>query len=255
MSACHSLERGDLELHFYGELDEASDARVVAHLRACESCRSELAELRAISSALAAAAPIDAPPGGDWTRLMARIDVRTSGAGRGFGRTRPRANLTTWAIAAMVALVAIGGYMAADLGVLQRHRDALARSTPASRTTVAPSPAGTALREIAAEHIERSKVVVLGLAMRDARRATPGDWEYERRLAGSLLSDTRLYRMAAQDKGMNDVAHVLRDLETVLLEASLSDHTDRGALERVQRLISKRDLVVEMQVVAGSAGI
>jgi hypothetical protein len=47
----------------------------------------------------------------------------------------------------------------------------------------------------------------------------------------------------------------MRDLETVLLEASLSDSTDKDALERVQRLIAKRDLVVKMQVMAGSAGL
>ena len=34
----------------------------------------------------------------------------------------------------------------------------------------------------------------------------------------------------------------------------MSDKTDRAALERVQRLIAKRDLVVKMQVVA-AAGI
>jgi hypothetical protein len=44
------------------------------------------------------------------------------------------------------------------------------------------------------------------------------------------------------------------DLETVLLQTSLSDHADRKSLERVQRLITKRDLMVKMQVV-GSAGI
>jgi hypothetical protein len=44
------------------------------------------------------------------------------------------------------------------------------------------------------------------------------------------------------------------DLETVLLETSLSDQADPRALERVQTLIRKRDLVVKMQVV-GSTGI
>ena len=56
---------------------------------------------------------------------------------------------------------------------------------------------------------------------------------------------------------MTDVARVMRDLETVLLETSMSDEADRDALERVQKLIAKRDLVLKMQVVAttGSAGI
>jgi hypothetical protein len=102
------------------------------------------------------------------------------------------------------------------------------------------------------QHLERSKLVVLGLATRDPH-VRPGDWQYERALAGTLLSDTRLYRQAAMQDGAADVERVMRDLETVLLEASMSDKADRAALARVQRLIAKRDLVVKMQVMA-SAG-
>jgi len=45
----------------------------------------------------------------------------------------------------------------------------------------------------------------------------------------------------------------MRDLETVLIEASMAEKPDRDTLERVQRLITKRDLVVKMQVVAASS--
>jgi hypothetical protein len=107
------------------------------------------------------------------------------------------------------------------------------------------------LREGSAEHLERSKLVVLGLATRDPHTRA-ADWQYERALAGTLLNDTRLYRQAALQDGVADVERVMRDLETVLLEASMSDGRDRAALERVQRLIAKRDLVVKMQVVAAA---
>jgi hypothetical protein len=107
-----------------------------------------------------------------------------------------------------------------------------------------------ALRAVSAEHLERSKLVVLGLATLDPKRTRAADWQYERRLAGTLLDDTRLYRQAAQDHGMTDMAHVMRDLETVLIETSMSDTSDRQALARLQRLIAKRDLVVKMQLVA-----
>ena len=136
-------------------------------------------------------------------------------------------------------------------------------STPVPETAaVLPAPSAAvplaaglnqSLRESSLEHLERSKLVVLGLTTRDPHETKAEDWQYERRLAGSLLADTRLYRMAAQDRGVTDVARVMRDLETVLLEASLSDSSDRDALERVQRLIAKRDLVVKMQVVATGA--
>ena len=146
-------------------------------------------------------------------------------------------------------------------------RNSIAASTPAAAQPSAAQPASAAgpalpsernqsLREGSVEHLERSKLVVLGLTGRDPRRTTADDWQYERRLAGTLLSDTRLYRIAAQDRGVSDVARVMRDLETVLLETSLSDSSDRDALQRLQQLIAKRDLVMKMQVIAtsGSAG-
>ena len=111
-----------------------------------------------------------------------------------------------------------------------------------------------ALAELTEQHLERSKLVVLGLAARDPQQTSVDDWQYERQLAGALLSDTRLFRLAAQDRGLDGLARVMGDLETVLLETSLSDQKDPRALERVQRLIRKRDLVVKMQVV-GSTGI
>ncbi|HEX9366444.1 MAG TPA: hypothetical protein VF921_07445 [Vicinamibacterales bacterium] len=146
-------------------------------------------------------------------------------------------------------------------GVASNRPSDVAGAPPATRR---PAEAGTvtagagtdrALREGSAEHLERSKLVVLGLASRDPH-VRARDWRYERALAGTLLSETRLYRQAAIQDGATDVARVMRDLETVLLEASMSDKNDGAALERVQRLIAKRDLVVKMQVMtaAGRAG-
>jgi hypothetical protein len=226
---------------------------------------------------------VDAPPAADWSGFMRRLDasvglrlqrsVEPAAVLARDGRTWPvpgerqRAegsvrHLVT--LAAMLAIVAIGVFAAARF---RAGAPAPAPVVAASRGTdpaaqpggAASSPASgssdRALREGTAEHLERSKLVVLGLATRDPSHTRSADWQYERRLAGTLLTDTRLYRQAATERGASDVAHVMRDLETVLIEASMSDGSDRDALERVQRLITKRDLVVKMQVVAGSAGI
>ena len=113
----------------------------------------------------------------------------------------------------------------------------------------APSPeaAFTALSE---QHFERSKLVVLGLANKDPHHAREADWAFERGLASSLLSDTRLYRQAAEARGMKSLAGVMGDLELVLLQTSLADAPDAEALEQIQRLIHKRDLVTKMEVAA-----
>ncbi len=264
MSDCEFAASPDIELDFYGELDPAAHGRVSAHLRECPDCRQRFEDLHAIRRALAAAPVVEAPPAGDWSGFTRRLDAacgvetRTADAApRSLGRRVGRSAGQALALAAMVTLVTMGVIIAARFHRVADTPVAFV-APPVAGATVARAASPTqerSLREVSAEHLERSKLVVLGLATLDPK-AKAADWQYERQLAGTLLSDTRLYRMAAQDRGMTDVARVMRDLETVLIEASMSDNTDRNALERVQKLISRRDLVVKMQVVASnSAGI
>ena len=75
------------------------------------------------------------------------------------------------------------------------------------------------------------------------------DWAYERELATSLLKDTRLYRLAAEERGLTSLAGVMRDLELVLLETSMAEQTDQKALGQIQRIIEKRGLIEKMDAV------
>lgn len=265
MTACTLLGAPDVELYFYDELGPADRARVAAHLRSCGSCRQSLDDLEAIRRALAGRPFVEAPAAGEWSGFMRRLDDAIASAGTRPGTTPPvvaaparrRSAVSVRALvafAAMLALVTFGVVLASRVrpGPPVRLRVSVApHDTPADGPAVSSI---RALREESVEHLERSKLVVLGLATRDPH-ARAEDWQYERTLAGSLLTDTRLYRQAALRGGAADVAGVMRDLETVLLEASMSDVRDRDALERVQRLIARRDLVLKMQVVsAGPAG-
>jgi len=90
--------------------------------------------------------------------------------------------------------------------------------------------------------------VILGLATKDPQHTTAEDWAYERQLAGSLLDDTRLYKQAAEERGLGSLARVMGDLELVLLQTSLPGETDAATLHRLQRLIQKRDLVTRMEM-------
>jgi Putative zinc-finger len=274
MNACELFDSADVEIYFYGELDPVDRVRVERHLRGCEPCRQRLDDLHAIRRALASRPIVDAPPAGDWSGFMSRLDSavaeRTEPSNlRTFEGSNPNPNpnlrtLEPWnlrtvlPLAATLALVTIGVTMAMRVRPAEERHivyTAPVTAPPGEPGTAKAGRADRALREGSVEHLERSKLVVLGLATRDPH-APARDWQYERALAGTLLSDTRLYRQAAMQDGASDVERVMRDLETVLLEASMSDKTDRAALERVQRLIAKRDLVVKMQVMAaaGPAG-
>lgn len=159
------------------------------------------------------------------------------------------------ATAALLAIVAISVFFASQAG--RRAVPSDNELQPAEMTGIAASDqesfqAGFA--SVGARHFERSKLVVLGLATREAAAGDTSDWAYERQLATGLLNDTRLYRMAAEQRGMTALAGVLRDLELVLLQTSMAEVSDETALPQIQRLIRKRGLVQKMDVV-GTTGL
>jgi hypothetical protein len=274
MTVCGVQLSGAIDLYFYEELPPDKRREIERHVRRCSACQDGLAELALIRSSLAALPEIAAPAGGDWTRLMARIEAAIAAPAQAADPrtarvTRPRAS-ARFAIAGLALAAAVTVITAATAHVV--HKQAPASITVASHPAMRPpspvepaglepaglEPAGrepavaqgpeAGLAAVSEQHFERSRLVILGLTARDPRRSSLRDWEYERRMAGSLLDDTRLYKQAAAERGMTSLAGVMSDLELVLLQTSLADRQDPATLARLQRLIRKRDLVTRMDV-------
>ena len=217
---------------------------------------------------------MDAPPEGDWSAFMQRLDEAV-GFERGVRQQSraatvvpapnvllPQAQPNYAAYLAMAALLTL-----VTSGVVYVARSP-SRSQPSQASTpvvdsrppaVVPADSvaqandrstEAAFTAVSEQHFERSKLVVLGLANKNARGAEEADWAYERGLASDLLSDTRLYKHEAEERGMKTLAGVMGDLELVLLQTSLTEAPDAAALEQIQRLIHKRDLVTKMDAAA-----
>ena len=263
MNTCTIHDAGSVELYFYGELAPAEHAVVGEHLRHCRQCRTALEELTVIRQALAARPDIAAPPTGDWSAFMNRLDEAVRGAVPAavvvsLDSRRPsvvrRPVLNLLATAALLALVVASVFLAsrARQQLVHPQNNDQARVADGMPTDLETTQSG--LASVSAGHLERSKLVVLGLVTRQPDDVKRSDWAYERELATSLLNDTRLYRIAAEQRGLTSLAGVMRDLELVLLQTSMADDTDAAALPRIQRLIRKRGLVEKMDV-AGTTGL
>ncbi len=263
MTRCDVQASGAIELYFYDELDAPERAAVDDHLRGCAECAHAFEELRVIRDALASRPDVSAPESGDWSRFMARLDAaiesdRLTRTVVAFTPRRARgASIAYVAMAALLALVTVSVTVAMRSRALTQSASSaeLARLKAGATETVRPKPDATQAETadfaaLSEEHFERSKLVVLGLATKDPADRRASDWAYERELASSLLNDTRMYRLAAEDRGLTHIAGVMRDLEIVLLQTSLTDETDPGALPQIQRLIQKRDLLEKMDAVA-----
>jgi hypothetical protein len=246
-ATCLVFASGQVELYFYGELPEASRRGFERHLASCRECRQTLDDLSLIRSALTARPQLDGPPAGDWSGFMGQLDAalhrereRPDRAGR-----PARIGLPLLALAALLTLVTIGVLLVARIPPVTLETSNAVRSAPADEI----AGAAPALAAVGHQHLERSRLVLLGLAGRDADETTMADWHYERELASRLLDDTRLYRLAAEREGLASIADVMRDLEFVLLQASLTEGRERSELSQIQRAIRKRDLLQKMDVV------
>ncbi len=259
MTVCAVQETGTIELYFYGELQQSESAAVEEHLRRCRECKNALDELRMIRTALAARPDVSAPASGDWSAFMDRLDgaVQTESAtpvvvvplqGRPGVPQRPFMGLL--ATAALITIVSISVFFASQAGRRAAGSDP-ARVIPeiaaggADDGTLSES----GMASVGARHLERSKLVVLGLAAKEPDAGKASDWAYERELASALLNDTRLYRITAEQRGLTSLAGVMRDLELVLLQTSMADGQGESELPQIQRLIRKRGLVEKMDVV------
>lgn len=262
MTTCGIQASGAIELYFYGELTPSERDGFEQHLAMCRPCRDVLEELGVIRAALAARPAVSAPPAGDWSGFMSRLAdaIKREEVPRVIPFQRPfqrQASQTRHSVAGYLAMAALLALVTISVVFVMRSRGATTTSSPTVTAARAPGPAARDDRAFAAlseEHFERSKLVVLGLATKDAGRTKSADWTYERQLATSLLSDTRMYRLAAEDRGLQMLAGVMRDLELVLLQASLTDETDPASLAQIQRLIHRRDLLEKMDVVT-TAGL
>jgi hypothetical protein len=246
-AACSVAASETIELAFYNEL-APGDRRVFdQHAAWCGHCRRALEEMSIIGAALAARPVVASPPGGDWAGFMSRLDAALD---RGAVQARipdPAARRPSYA--ALVAIAALLALVTINVVFVARSRSIVIGTPPvtAASASVPAAEDVEAFQALSEEHFERSKLVVLGLATKDLDHVKADDWTYERHLATSLLNDTRIYRLAAEQRGLRSLAGVMRDLELVLLQTSLTDETDPSSLAQIQRLIGKRDLLQKME--------
>ncbi len=266
-AACQHLDGGAVELYFYDELPATEHESMSAHLRLCRDCAAALDELKIIRAALASRPDISAPSSGDWSAVMDRLDAAVAGDRPRVPASVPsrlllspgpgRSYIGLLVTAALLAIVTMSVlYVARNGGGPQspQSNEPIATLDDARMSGAAAPSETSGMHAVGEQHFERSKLVVLGLSAKAPAGVDVADWAYERALAGSLLNDTRLYRLAAEERGLTSLAGVMRDLELVLLETSMAQGSDPAKLPQIQRLIRKRQLIQKMDVV-NTAGL
>lgn len=239
------LSQEELILSYYGEPELGAAQR--EHLAQCQACIAELANLAAV---LDRVTPVDVPePEGDYEqRVWGRLQWRLRGE-----KKRER---FTWVKSALIAATVVIAFVT---GLLWKRNDQPAQiatttttnpSTPLVHNKPAASDAGTTrvLLVVVGEHFDQSERVLVELTNRTPDGNT--DITEERERAEELLASNRLYRRTALDRGEEDVATLLDELEPVLLQIAHSpSQVSAEELRAMQKRVESKGLVFKLRVV------
>src|SRR5918996_4197881 len=109
------VHEDDLVLHYYGEMTDADESRVVSHLAACGACGESYRRLQRVLTAIEASAPAEAADGFErtvWARLEPELSARNLRQGwRGWLVLSP----PHLALAAAVVVLVGGAFFAGRL--------------------------------------------------------------------------------------------------------------------------------------------
>ncbi len=233
------LSQSQLILHYYGE-DGGEHANAAAHLAACPLC---LESYQSIERVLAATQALDVPePAENYeAALWSGIEPRFRPPAPGW--------LPVWgwrlaAAATCAALLAVSLFT----GRLAPKR------RPAEPLPVADSQAGErVLRLAVGDYLDRSQMVLLEIANTDSTRTRQIPWSVTRDRASDLVSESRLYRQTAEHTGDLAVAHVLDDLDRVLLDiAHGPDQLSPRDLDRFQQRLDAQGILFKIRVLSSN---
>ena len=109
------IHEDDLVLHYYGEMADAEEARLAAHLASCAGCTDAYRRLQRVLGAVDAGVTVDAPENFErlaWARLEPNLERSARGRGwRGWLLLAP----APLALAAAVIVLVAGAFFAGRL--------------------------------------------------------------------------------------------------------------------------------------------
>lgn len=239
----------DLILYHYGELEPE---RAWALERALDAS-SELRERhRMLNRTLSKVGDRVPDPGPDleqrvWARLEPQLesrDVRTDGPGwlhRFLDILSPRLVMPLATVSVLTLVAAVAFYAGRTVGPAPQDPGVLL-------TEMEVGASERVLTASVVDHLSGSERLMLELVNRRLAGDTSVDLESERRWAQVLLMANRLYRYAAEQADQPRIAHLLQEMEPVLVALANSDQAAASdELKELQASIANRDLLFKVR--------
>lgn len=229
------LTEEQIVLHCFG--DAKNSQAIAQHLEICARCRGEFEQVKGLLQeipAIQVPEPLAYLEQKLWLNLRDRLPERRSAAWQGLLTS------SRWAIASTMVVLVIAAFLG---GRYWPHHD----ETPRAPELAQVNPQRVVLVAVG-DHLERSQMLLLELMNADS--GDRADLPSQQKLARNLLDDNRLYRQSAQRVGDREVAHVLDELERVLVEiANAPSDPSAADLREIRSRIQSQDLLFKVQIV------
>jgi hypothetical protein len=227
------------QLIAYQDGESSGRDAAAAHINACAECKAELhrlADMLAAYQALPIPDPDEEYGRRVWQQIAPRLEEKRSRWWRVL--LEPR-RLTAGALVAALLLVA---FLAGRVSKRVDQGDA-ALTAEQVRQRVLLLAVG--------EHLGRSEMVLMEIANAEPQGAsvTQVNLSSQRRRAEELLDENRLYRQTAFQEGDTGIAHVLDELERVLLDvAHSSGNVTPAQFKSIRQRIDDDGLLFKVRV-------
>jgi hypothetical protein len=232
----------------YGELGPTEKERFDEHLRSCPDCASAYSALEATLRVMDQRERPDPGPAfwdGYWDRLSRRRVWEEAGEA-------PRTSLGTRLVRALSGIPRWSYQAAGAVGLL------LVGILIGSRLITPPAPVPTAAVSApsgavvqAANYIERSKVLLLGLVNYDAATedAYAFDLGRKKTMSRELAAEAPAIRGALNERGQKRLRDLVSDLEIIMMQiANLGSGQDVEGVELIKQGVDRRGIFLKIDL-------
>jgi hypothetical protein len=232
----------------YGELGPTEKERFDGHLRSCPECASAYSALGATLRVMDQRVRPDPGPAfwdGYWDRLSRRKVWEEAGEA-------PRTSLGTRLVRALSGIPRWSYQAAGAVGLL------LVGILIGSRLITPPAPVPTAAVSApsgavvqAANYIERSKVLLLGLVNYDAATedAYAFDLARKKTMSRELAAEAPAVRGALNERGQKRLRDLVSDLEIIMMQiANLGSGQDVEGVELIKQGVDRRGIFLKIDL-------
>lgn len=245
MNSCRKYQENFLEA-LYGELEPPDRAAFERHLAACAICSQEFDRLNETLQ-LMQLRNRPRPDEAFWTRVWGRFlrEVESNPSAAMTKRAWIFRPPWVWQTAAAAALVLLG------FGIGRYFTDKpMEMSDRAKSLTAASSKSRDALDERVDRYLQRSKLVLLGLANLDSHQDISSfDLTPERTLSKELVEETYLLKQELAASRQKRMLELVSELEVILLQIShLQDGHNTLGIELAKTGIRHKALVFKINL-------